>query len=83
MAALLRLFRLGHQSLWIDEIFTWLAAGPGGQFGIHDLLENVHGALYGYALHLWMGVAGQSEWALRLPIVVAPGRKGSGADTRI
>ncbi len=71
VAAVLRLFRLGHQSLWIDEIFTWLAAGPGGRFGVSDLLENVHGALYGYALHLWMGVAGQSEWALRFPSALA------------
>ena len=71
VAAALRLFRLGHQSLWIDEVFTWMAAGAGGHFGMRDLLENVHGALYAYALHLWMGLAGQSEWALRFPSALA------------
>ncbi|MEO5989880.1 MAG: glycosyltransferase family 39 protein [Candidatus Eisenbacteria bacterium] len=71
MAALLRFYRLGAQSLWIDEVFTWLSAG-GGQptLTARDLLENVHGPLFSLALHAWMRVAGESEWALRfLPAV--------------
>jgi len=30
VAAVLRLFRLGHQSLWIDEQFTHIEAGVPG-----------------------------------------------------
>lgn len=72
VAALLRCFRLGSQSLWIDEIFTWLSAG-GGQPSLtaRDLLENVHGPLFSLALHGWMRVAGESEWALRVLPAVA------------
>ena len=28
LAAVLRLFRLNGQSLWVDEIFTWIATRP-------------------------------------------------------
>ena len=31
---------------------------------------NVHGPLYGVLLHYWGGLAGDSEWAMRLPSVV-------------
>jgi mannosyltransferase len=31
------------------------------------VLEDVHGPLYSLGLHLWTGIAGDSEWALRLP----------------
>ena len=67
MAAALRLFRLGHQSLWIDEIFTWRSAGIGQPWAPARFLEDVHGPLYSLGLYLWSLVAGDSEWALRLP----------------
>ena len=70
-AAALRLFRLGAQSLWIDEVLTWYSANVGGPFGIHDLTENVHGPLHALAVH-WAGsLAGDSEWSLRLPSALA------------
>ncbi|HEY2956414.1 MAG TPA: glycosyltransferase family 39 protein [Candidatus Eisenbacteria bacterium] len=71
VAALLRIFHLGHQSLWIDEVFTWNSAGLGSPFALADVLENIHGALYGLIVHLWCGMAGDSEWALRTPSLVA------------
>jgi 4-amino-4-deoxy-L-arabinose transferase-like glycosyltransferase len=71
VAAALRLFRLGHQSLWVDETFTWASAGGGGSLSLRDLLENVHGPLYSLALHAWMRIAGESEWALRFPSALA------------
>ena len=71
MAAALRLFRLGHQSLWIDEVFTWASAGGGAHLGLRDLLENVHGPLYSLVLQAWMRLAGEAEWALRFPSAVA------------
>src|SRR5438270_7707358 len=43
----LRLFRLDHQSLWIDELFTWLSVAIHHPYGLRDWLENLHGPLYG------------------------------------
>lgn len=68
LAALaLRLFRLGHPSLWIDEALTWLSAGVGRPFGTAELFENVHGPIYVALLHAWGSALGESEFALRLP----------------
>ena len=67
MALLLRGARLGHQSLWVDEVFSWRSARIGAAFTRHDLLENIHGPLYGVLLHAWGAIAGDGELALRLP----------------
>ncbi|MFN8587771.1 MAG: glycosyltransferase family 39 protein [Candidatus Eisenbacteria bacterium] len=71
VAAALRLFRLGHQSLWIDEIFSWYSAGMGGPLAVRDLLENVHGPLYSLLLHACMRAGGDAEWVLRAPSALA------------
>ena len=70
LAVALRASRLGAQSLWIDEIFTWLAADLGAPLRLAGVLENVHGPLYTVLLHAWGGLAGDSEWALRAPSVL-------------
>jgi 4-amino-4-deoxy-L-arabinose transferase-like glycosyltransferase len=70
LAAALRAFHLGAQSLWIDEVFTWLGADLGQPLRLAGLLENVHGPLYSLVLHAWGGLAGDSEWALRAPSFV-------------
>jgi len=70
VAALLRLFRLGDQSLWVDEAFSWSGAGIGEPWGVSRYLADVHGPLHGILLHLWARIAGDSEWALRLPSAV-------------
>ena len=66
-AAVLRLFHLGSQSLWVDEVFTWRSVGGGEAWTPARLLEDVHGPLYSLGLHVWTLFAGDSEWALRLP----------------
>jgi len=71
VAAVLRFFRLGAQSLWIDEVLTWASANPGGPLSARDLLENVHGPLYALIVHAAAAVAPRSEWALRLPSALA------------
>lgn len=72
MAAVLRFYRLGQPSLWIDEIFTWMAAGGGGwPFSFRDLLGDVHGPLHTLAVHGAMRAFGDAEWALRLPAALA------------
>ena len=71
VAALLRLFRLGHQSLWIDEQFSLAAAGVPGPIAWRDLLDNVHGPLHALAVALAAALGGTSEWVLRLPSALA------------
>ncbi len=70
MAAALRFYRIGEQSLWVDEVFTWSNALIGVPMKPADLLENLHGPLYAWLLHSWTAVAGSSEWALRFPSAV-------------
>jgi uncharacterized membrane protein len=71
VAALLRLFRLGHPSLWIDEVFTWYSSDVGSHMPWAHVVENVHGPLYTLMLHYWGAVAGDGEWALRFPSALA------------
>ncbi len=65
LAMALRLYRLPAQSMWWDEGHSLFVAG-------HSLAAiptvpamDVHPPLYFWLLHLWLGVAGQSEFALR------------------
>ena len=67
LAAALRAFHLGAQSLWIDELFTWMSADVGRPLVAGMLLENIHGPLYGLFVHLSGALLGEAEWALRLP----------------
>jgi hypothetical protein len=70
LAAALRAFHLGTQSLWIDELFTWMSADIGRPLVAGTLLENIHGPLYGLIVHACGGWFGDAEWALRLPSLV-------------
>ncbi len=67
VAAALRAFHLGSQSLWIDEIFTWFNANVRGPLTLASVLQDIHGPLYGALVHAWGSLAGDSEWALRAP----------------
>ncbi len=67
MAAGLRLFHLGSQSLWIDEVLTWLNASIGQPFSLRALTEDLHGPLFSLILYGWTRLAGDGEWAMRLP----------------
>jgi mannosyltransferase len=71
VALFLRLFHLGHQSLWIDEIFSWRAASPHGPFDWGDFFINTHGPILAAMSHAWMVLASDSGWALRLPFALA------------
>jgi 4-amino-4-deoxy-L-arabinose transferase-like glycosyltransferase len=73
IASFLRLWHLGHQSLWIDELGSLLTALPSlaeipAQALRHDAFEP---PLYFWLLHGMIHVAGPSEWALRLLSAVA------------
>jgi len=70
VAVVLRLFRLGHPSLWVDEIITWYTVSGREAMTFGRLLENVHGPIYSLLLFGWCRLAGESEWALRFPSAV-------------
>jgi len=71
VGAVLRLHRLGYQSLWIDEQFTLRAAGLPGALAWRDLLDNVHGPLHTLAVATAAALGGTSEWVVRLPSALA------------
>ena len=71
LAALLRLYGLGQQSFWSDEMHTVMMAGvPYGPeappWRPSDLLQVTQGPFFMGLVHAWSRVAGRSEAALRL-----------------
>ncbi len=68
---LARWFRYAHQSLWVDEIFSWHNAEIGGQLSAADVFSTDHGPLLQVLLHLLGGWFGDSEAVLRAPSVLA------------
>jgi hypothetical protein len=71
-ALLARLYRLDAQSFWLDEGSSWeLSRLPWGHL-LRDLFSPSSAyPLYHLLLKGWMALAGDSEWALRLPSAVA------------
>ncbi len=69
----LRLIRLGARDLWYDEAFAVLYAEKSLGAMIYGTIAQVEGAaadvhplLYYFSLHFWMGLVGQSLFAVRL-----------------
>lgn len=71
LAAVVRFMRLGHQSLWTDEMLSVgsYTSPPGIPFW-KKLLWNVHGPLYSLLLHFWSAVS-SAQWWLRAPSALA------------
>ncbi len=68
----LRLDRLGAQSLWFDEADAVILARQPFSVLIGNLAAaGQNGPLYTLFLHLWMGLFGTSEVAVRLPSALA------------
>lgn len=68
-----RFYRLGAQSLWLDELWTAAATDPGeplGEWLGEWILPDVHPPLYYLLIRLWRPFAGADEWALRFPSAV-------------
>jgi 4-amino-4-deoxy-L-arabinose transferase-like glycosyltransferase len=66
LAAALRFWRIGHQSFWLDEVFTagLVNEGLGGMLkGVRETESTPH--LYYLLAWLWAKVAGDGEGALR------------------
>ncbi len=70
VAAGLRLYRLGSESLWLDEAFSISIAGSTFAHIVDATSEDVHPPLYYAVLNVWERVAGHSEWSGRLLSVV-------------
>jgi len=62
---LLRIYNLGEQSLWFDEGWSWhLARMPLAEMALTTAGDRSP-PLYYALLHAWIGLAGQSEFAMR------------------
>lgn len=72
VAVALRLFRLGHQSLWTDELISYELAtyAKGAEFW-RGLLIDIHGPFNSVLLHGWTRLGTSEAW-LRL-LYVIPG----------
>ena len=71
-----RLYRLGAQSLWLDEGGTWSEVtgrtGKGWLALLGELFsKDAAYPLYHILLKVWVTLAGDSEWALRFPSALA------------
>jgi 4-amino-4-deoxy-L-arabinose transferase-like glycosyltransferase len=70
-ALLLRLYHLGHQSLWVDEWFTWEMVAPGqGLRFWPQILDAYQGPLYHAAAWVALRVE-PTVTALRVPAALA------------
>ena len=72
-ALALRLYRLGAQSLWLDEGGTWAEVTGRGWGALFADLSSKDAAypLYHLLLKGWIVIAGDSESALRMPSALA------------
>ena len=72
LAAALRFYRLGANSLWIDEFMTlWLASHSLGEIVSMSSTENFVPPLYFLLVHGALQLLGESEVTLRLPSAIA------------
>lgn len=63
LGAFLRLFRIGNQSLWIDELISvQLASWADGREFWLGLLRDIHGPLTSLLLHGWMQWGTSETW---------------------
>ncbi|HNV70643.1 MAG TPA: glycosyltransferase family 39 protein, partial [Candidatus Ozemobacteraceae bacterium] len=66
VSLVLRLYRIGEESLWLDEIETVrLVQLPFGEMMNYIVHADSHPPLYSLLLHLWVRIAGTSETAVR------------------
>ncbi len=71
VAAILRLAWLGDHSIWYDEAFTvQIARSSWGHLLPTIRSTDMHPPLYYLIMKTWVGLAGTSEAAIRLPSVV-------------
>jgi mannosyltransferase len=70
LAAALRVFDLGAESVWLDEAYSIQTARGSVTDILGERLTDIHPPLYYLTLHYWMQLAGHSEFATRLPSAI-------------
>jgi len=72
LAAALRLFRIGHQPLWIDEMISLqLATQADGAAFWRGLLTDIHGPFTSALLHGWIRLGDSETWLRTLYAIPA------------
>jgi len=73
LAAFLRFYDLGEESLWVDEIYSlsFVSAEDATEVVSLTYAEDYHPPGYHLVLYYWRVLAGESEAALRFPSAVA------------
>ena len=73
LAAFLRFYDLGEESLWSDELYSlsFVSAEDAAEVVAITANEDTHPPGYHLILHYWRALAGESEAALRFPSAVA------------
>jgi len=66
LGTVLRIYKLGSESVWLDEAFSIKIADGTPSEVIKETSEDVHPPLYYFALHYWMKLFGETEFASRL-----------------
>jgi uncharacterized membrane protein len=66
LGAVLRVYKLGSESIWLDEAFTIQTAHGSLPSIIEETSKDVHPPLYYFALHYWVQLFGDSEFSTRL-----------------
>jgi uncharacterized membrane protein len=70
-ALVLRLIRVGSQSIWVDEMLTLSVSIPDPGLTIWDYVKyNIHGPLHSFVVYLFHFVSVHEGW-LRIPSVIA------------
>jgi 4-amino-4-deoxy-L-arabinose transferase-like glycosyltransferase len=69
VSAILRFFRIGNQSLWVDEMLTLAHSAIGQPWSEIHLLQNIHGPLQSVLMHV-MSLFGHGESIFRVPSAV-------------
>lgn len=70
ISALLRFHNLGGESLWFDEVASWMQAKDGLADLIQRTAEDNYPPLHNLVLFVVIKLFGDSEWTLRLPSAI-------------
>jgi mannosyltransferase len=65
LGAVLRIVKLSSESLWLDEAFSIFTSHESLPVIVQETSKDVHPPLYYFALHYWLQVFGDSEFAVR------------------
>ncbi len=71
LALMVRLFHLGHESLWVDELMTYGMSGSKEGYSLwYIFYVNVHGPLHAFVVMLFRLISDGDAW-VRMPSALA------------